>query len=319
MKRAIALALATCMLSANAMAITLYVDPARGNDSTGCGIHDPCKSLNGAQSYLASARPNENVVVQVAAGKFVQKTGVVWEYIRPPYSITIVGAGSSKTIFDGAGYSGTWLTISTPIGLPARLKVAKMTVTRYGTAITAQGQRDTPSAYISNVSVDRMTFDKIGGKYTTTKADTYGAVRFVNVRASSITGSSFNYIENAKRGELLHAVYLAHYSSGNTLSGNSMNVVSGDPIRVRDASSNNLVAANRLVRAGVAAHFSDWYCTGSECTKPSGECPSRGNVFKENKLGPGYNGNAIAMFKLFGSDSTCGTGRRLSTAGNSSI
>ena len=318
MKRLITAAL--LMVSLQASALTLYVNPAKGNDHNSCSKADPCKTLAGAHSLLNAARPNEHVTIVVAAGTVKKRAGFSWKYSRPPYRVTIAGAGSSKTVFDGMGYPGTWLAISTAEGKPANITVAKIGVRNFGTAINVQGNRDDAKrGYISGVVIDRMAFGRIGGKFTTNRKDTYAAVRMVNARLSSVTNSTFTNIENAGRGDLLHAVYLAHYSSGNVVSGNSMNVVSGDPIRTRDKSGGNTISGNRLVRAGVEGMFSDWYCTGSACTKATRECQSMGNVFKNNQLGTGYTGKRIAVFKLFGSNTACGAGKRLSTAGNKNI
>lgn len=306
--------------ASQASALTLYVNPAKGNDAAACGKADPCKTLRGAHNLLVSARPNENVTISVAKGTFNYPAGFVWKYTRLPYTIRITGAGITSTVLDGKGAPGTWLTIATPLSKAANITVANMTIRNYGTAITAQGVRTSEkSGWISGVVIDRMSFSRIGGKYTTTKADTYAAVRFVNARKSIIKNSKFTNIENAKRGELMHAVYLAHYSSDNRVTSNSISVVSGDPLRTRDSSSRNTFSSNRLVKTGVAAHYSDWYCTGGpECTKGSRECPSANNVFKDNALGVGYTGKRIATFQLFFGNA-CGVTKRLSTAGNRNL
>lgn len=296
-----ALWLALVLLSAQASALTLYVDPARGNDDNGCGQYDPCRTLKGAHSLLYSLRPNEHVTIRVASGTFRHHGGFVWKYTRPPYSVRIVGSG---TVFDGAGYPGTWLTVAPALGKPANLTIAGIGVTRYGTAISVNGSRnDRLNGYVSRVVIDRMAFGLIGGEYTTDKADTFAAVRFVNVRNSRITRSTFRNIENAGRGELLHAVYMAHYSSGNTVAYNYMAYVSGDPIRLRDGSNSNILAGNTFGRTGVTAHASAWLCTGDACTKQTPETASLGNTFKNNSLGSSYAGERLGAVKVFGAGS----------------
>ena len=131
----------------------------------------------------------------------------------------------------------------------------------------------------------------------------YGGLDLVNSQGNEIRNNHFVNVENAPASAgLMHAVYLAHGSSNNDISANRFVDISGDPIRVRDGSNANQVIDNVFERAGTVAFISDWWCdmdANPNCTKPTGECPSWQNIFRDNELHCGYDGNDISTFTYF--------------------
>ena len=93
------------------------------------------------------------------------------------------------------------------------------------------------------------------------------------------------YLANDDSPAAIHGVYLANYTNSSTLSGNRFGYVTGDPIRTRHNSKNNVADGNMFWRAGAYAIISDWRFGSEDC--------GVGNVFKNNKVGDhSYNGDA---------------------------
>ncbi len=124
-----------------------------------------------------------------------------------------------------------------------------------------------------------------------------GGVVLSNTRDSAVLRSTFRRLVNrpADAG-LIHGVYLSHHATGNVVSHNTFRTISGDPIRVRDASHFNTFHHNTFRDAGEAAIFGDWYCHDRpECVRR--ECPSFGNALRYSDLGcTGHGGAVVPLF-----------------------
>jgi hypothetical protein len=165
-------------------------------------------------------------------------------------------------------------------------------------------------------SLEDMRLLRIGAKFTVDPDDySTAAVRFVNSRNNVVRNSLFGEIENdPAKAHSLHAIYIAHRSSNNLIEGNQFSIVSGDAVRVRDASDYNRIFHNSYVKAGDYG-YSEWYCdiSRSDCTSPVYECPSFGNEFRNNDLVDGYRGTIGTFYYHQGMDVSC---PRLRTSGN---
>lgn len=189
--------------------------------------------------------------------------------------------------FDGEGTAATWLTVSTESGPFQGLQVSGLEITGYATAITLNGSRDMLDRNVSDVLIRNNAFRRIGQYGATQGAPSTAVVRLVNADQVRIVNNRFDGFRNLERCGLIHAVYLAHDSNGNTVEGNHFEDGCGDAIRTRDASSGNRFTGNTFVDAWADAPISDWYCDSSarkDCTKKTPECPSFGNEVADNRI-----------------------------------
>jgi len=192
-----------------------------------------------------------------------------------------------RAIFDGGDKIDTWLTIPSMAGEPANLVVSGLTVTHYGTAITMNGSRDDLKKTVNHVEIRANFFDTIGQAVAKKGQPSTAVIRLVNGDDNQIIGNRFTHFRNAERCGLLHAIYVAHNSTGNLIKDNQFEDGCGDAIRFRDTSGNNVVQGNRFEDAWEHAPITDWYCDASsrtDCTKRTGECPSLDNRLIGNQL-----------------------------------
>jgi parallel beta-helix repeat protein len=137
---------------------------------------------------------------------------------------------------------------------------------------------------VSNVTIERNTFKNLKGKTG------YAGVHVKNSSGIRIRNNSFTSLSN--KGHM-HGVYLVK-TSRSTISGNTFSAISGDPVRIRDGSSGNTVSGNTFRKSGIYASFSEWRDTRK------GEVCGSGNVFRNNRYGPGPRGRHLPTVKWGG-------------------
>ncbi|NBC41374.1 right-handed parallel beta-helix repeat-containing protein [Corallococcus exiguus] len=142
-----------------------------------------------------------------------------------------------------------------------------------------------PGDRTSNIVIRNNTFQYIGEKYNKAGSGTgYGGVHVTNSSGTRIEGNRFYYLVNDDSPGSIHGVYLANYSNSSVIRNNRFGYISGDPIRTRHNSKNNIVDSNKFWQAGAYAIFSDWRFDNEDC--------GSGNVFKNNQVGYwSYNGD----------------------------
>jgi hypothetical protein len=299
----------------------LYVSP-RGSDAyDGSEPTYAVLTLNRAQQILRTINPSKNIRVIINPGYYYKQT-VVWSYTRPQFSITFSPpAGStSMPVFDGCSTSpvtdpaiqcrgGTAFTLWNTRGEATNVKISKLRFQNYQTALVFTGYRDDVNSYNKRNIVEGCLFYKLGNAFNPALPYSTGAVRIVNSRENSLINNVFSNIINTTGINHLHSIYLAHNSSGNIITGNTFKYTNGDPIRVRDASGNNVISGNTGIRAGEKNFFEDWYCTSAaegECTKEGPECPSWNNQLSNNTIGLSYTGETIAPYMVYLSNFSSG-------------
>lgn len=287
----------------------VYLDPGGDDARGGLTPADAVLTLARAQAIVEAAAPERDVEVRIAQGTYVGQS-VKWTYYHPVFRVAFMpvdyamGDGiddiAGRPVFDGDGAS-SWLSLEVAEGERTGLEFYYLQVERYlATGLAFKGDRNDPDGgWNGGNRVFGMTFTRIGSKHVAGEQG-YGALDLVNSRDNDIRNNHFVAVENdPPTDELMHAVYLAHTSSGNVIVGNAFKNVSGDPIRARDGSDANVIEGNTFERTGIAAFYSDWYCdpdTNPNCTKEGGECPSWRNEFRDNELHCGYDGGDIATF-----------------------
>ncbi|MFF4755190.1 right-handed parallel beta-helix repeat-containing protein [Streptomyces sp. NPDC002514] len=137
---------------------------------------------------------------------------------------------------------------------------------------------------VSKVTVSGNTFKKLSG------SDGFAGVHVQNSSGIVIRKNTFSGLRN---GGKMHGVYLVK-TSGSTVTGNTFSSISGDPVRIRNGSRNNMVSGNTFTKSGQYAMFSEWG------RLEKGETCGSGNVFKGNKYGPGYYGKRLPTIKWGG-------------------
>ncbi|WP_330435927.1 right-handed parallel beta-helix repeat-containing protein [Streptomyces sp. NBC_00825] len=137
---------------------------------------------------------------------------------------------------------------------------------------------------VSNVTIAGNTFKNLSG------SDGFGGVHVLDSSRIVIKKNSFSNLKNKGK---MHGVYMVR-TSGSTVTGNKFSSITGDPVRIRDRSSNNTVSGNTFTKAGTYAMFSEWR------DPAKGEACGSGNIFKNNNYGIGYYGKRISLIKWGG-------------------
>lgn len=316
--------------------LRVYLSPNGSDYNQGLSRSAPIRTLARAQQVLQVYDLKRPIEIHVGQGTYWEQS-VEWTYTNG-HSITFTPVDFSKDrpVFDGNGVVETWFKLEKSDGVNSNLRFRYLKVQNYATAVSFNGNRGSLSTWNGGNELYGMYFYRIGGIFSHTGYST-AAVRLKNSRNNSVVNSHFvdilNYPDDASA---IHAVYIAHYSSGNELLRNRFLRINGDPIKVRDESNHNYIADNKFYSSGEKAFYQGWYCNADVkgwnlngenpggCTKPSGECPSIGNEFRNNHLYGGYvypystSGGAVKVFNIRGSDDYCGplSEPRLRTSGN---
>ena len=191
-----------------------------------------------------------------------------------------------RPVFNGNGKGRSWLVLESASGTPSRLTVENIEVTNYVTAISLNGQRASISASNSENIIQNNIFRNIGQISFPEGKPSTAAVRLVNSRSNRIIQNKFINIRNNVGCGALHSIYIAHYSSDNLIEGNVFDGGCGATIKTRDASNSNVIRNNRFFDQSEPV-FLDSFCdkdSRDDCTKETSECPSWGNVFRDNNM-----------------------------------
>ncbi len=289
----------------------VFVHPAGDDADDGSTPNHAVLTLGRVQEILRAAAPERNVEVRIAQGTYTGQS-VTWDYYHPDYEIAFmpidyhgggIGSIAGRPVFDGKG-ARVLLTLDVADGRETNLAFIYLRIEHYRVmGLNFRGNRnDFEHGWNGGNRVFGCLLSDVGNLANAGKHG-FGGLDLVNSRHNEIQNNHFLQQENASSSAaLMHAIYLAHGSSYNEIRSNRFVDVSGDPVRVRDGSNHNQVEDNVFEKTGSAAFISDWWCDKDEktnCTKPSGECPSWENAFRDNELHCGYRGNSIATFKYF--------------------
>ncbi len=208
-----------------------------------------------------------------------------------PLILTGLAGDGQRPVFDGNGMGRTWLKLESATGKTTRLTIEGIEVANYVTAISLNGQRESQGNFNSGNLIHNNLFRDIGQISIPSGKPSTAAVRLVNSRNNRITKNNFLNIRNNTSCGALHAIYMAHYSSGNLIEGNTFDGGCGAAVKARDSSGDNLVKDNHFIDQ-TAPVFLESFCNKDlrdDCTKQTRECPSWGNEFRDNTtvmLGP---------------------------------
>jgi parallel beta-helix repeat protein len=298
----------TSLLAAAGGPVVMFVGPGGSAAASGKSQDKPLPDLQTAlDKGLAAAGDAKKLEIRVLPGTYQGQTLVIksGDGDRPRIEI-LRDAENTRPVFDGAGANITWLSVSADGKPVSDIAVFGLEVTRYRTAITLNGSRDKDNLNIGDVTIRNNIFRVIGQQSPAQTAPSTAAVRLVNADRVKIINNQFIDVRNLQRCGLIHAIYVAHGSTGNLIKDNTFENSCGDSIRFRDASGGNRVEGNTFIDAWAEAPISDWFCDSSgreDCTKKTPECPSLGNEVTGNKV-TARKGPAPQALKTFGPDST---------------
>lgn len=274
----------------------IYVSTRGSDTKDGTSSNNSVATLKRAHQLAAAymKRSPIDVVVYIEPGTYYNQT-VTWTTAHPKYYTKITTTNPKKqTVFDGRanrnaslGSQRSFFTFRFS-GQHSNLIIENLTIRNYAEGITLSGNReDFEKGWNGSNKILNNTFDRIGSLYHEDPSKhAYAVLRLVNSRYNEIRGNKFTNIMNKKSPALLHSIYAANASSHNIIHGNHFGPQKGDPVRIRDFSNFNDIAKNTFDRAA-AYGYSEWYCekkSNSACSKGIPECPSWGNVFKNNTL-----------------------------------
>jgi hypothetical protein len=325
---------------------TVYLSPIGSDTNSGRSASQPVKTLAQAQVVIKDAAPRTDVEVRIKQGVY-QAPPLVWDTVVVDHTISFMPEdyhyGDADTIagrpvFDGGGQYGYWLNAKAPVSFTGAmsLRFYYLQVQNYTNGLVFHGKVTTNSDGIrvpSDIGVNHntvygMMFIRVGSKFAPPGGT--GALKLQNSSDNDIRNNHFVDIVNPDDTlSAIHAIYIAHYSKRNLIEGNRFERVSGDPVRIRNDSNDNIVERNVFNRTGAKAFYGEWFCdlscVGNNPGHPR-ECASHGNWFRYNDAGLklGYLGTVIPFFDLTpaGNTTTGGTGcdnegqDRLRTASN---
>ncbi len=353
-----ALGAAASAATASAQPLTLYLAPSAkgGSDRhTGLTKSSPILTLARAQQVLEQRKPTGDVTVRIEQGTYAAGQ-TTWQFYVPGHTISFmpvdyaVGhgrpAGGDPAFVDvtshGKHVAGWWFQAQLPRapsplhdGGNTGLRFYYLHVEDYTNGISLDGQTGhayhnnarpplylKPSAGLNDNDVSGMTFSNIGDVYAPGQTG-YGVILFTDSSGDQIVNNTFDDLYNTGDTDELHALYVTHFSSYNTVSRNLFENTNGEAVKVRDRSNFNNVSDNRFSHTGGVAAFLDIYCnTACALQNPKAaqrQCASYGNRFAGNTI---ETGNIWAMMPS-GQTNAGGSGcsiprgqQRLHTAAN---
>ncbi|KAI0875613.1 pectin lyase fold/virulence factor [Hypoxylon argillaceum] len=298
-------------------ATTLYMSPSGSDSNTGASATTALQTLKGVLAKVTATKPTDAVNIVVAEGTYLSQS-VIWTYFTgQPITFAPPAGAATKPVFDGQGTGLTWFTMgdSASASVPTNLHFTGLTVTNYWLGLDL-GRDKAPGNSFN--SVRGMLFERVGAFYTRglPNAKGYAALRLRQSSNNTITGNRFHGVKNSAAADsdgdgvpedltgYIHAIYAAHDARGNVISDNEFSQVTGDAVRTRDGSDDNLIEGNTFVAAGKYSAYSDWVDDTGD------ECPSHGNRFKDNTVGDGYFGPFATGYvtHVYGPDDRCSDG-----------
>ena len=334
--------------------VTIYLAPASkgGKDgNTGLTSISPILTLAHAQQVLTRLNPTGNVTVRITQGTYVA-SAITWSFYVPGHTISFMpvnysGGGllpGGDPVFADPASGGvhvgqTWFTAVLPPapsplhdGGNTGLRFYYLAVEDYTQGISFNGQAGhswhnstfyvQPSAGVNGNDVSGMTFQDIGDRFAPSQTG-YGAILFTDSSHDDIYNNTFDDLYNSGDQDQLHALYITHFSSNNTIDKNLFENTNGEAVKVRDRSNNNNVADNTFSRP--VASPPTWttsairQCANTASPKKYRECASWGNSFNDNTIRTGTVWDLIPPGETYAGGSPCSipSGQvRLSAAGN---
>jgi hypothetical protein len=270
--------------------MVIHMAPSGSDNHDGMAPERAVLSLDKSLKIAASIKDPKVKRVKIAVAKGVYRGQTATTFgVSGGRNLIITSDNPSagRPKFDGDGKGGTWFTLRNSSGKPTNIRIVGLEITNYHTAITLNGILDSKNASNGGNEIRNNVFNNIGQIAQPASKPSTAAIRLVNSDNNLITQNTFINIRNVEKCGLLHAIYVAHDSTGNTISKNTFQNSCGDAVRFRDRSNNNSVVNNTFIDSWDKNPVSDWFCDSTkrnDCTKISGECPSINNILEANRV-----------------------------------
>lgn len=262
-----------------------------------------------------STVPHEPVLrITLTGGTMHQREQTTWTYYNASQKIVIDGGGTTVSGLTkdqpAAGfflsyrpYVGSGTSLAQPA--PANLEIKDLTIRGYESGGVEISPMEGPGddnrwdggreAFLTGARIEDCRFEDLGSLHTPDSQTSWSGQRYGvgGILTRGVSNSWFvdNVFENLENGDvrgtstgprLIHAIYLRDQSSGNTVTGNSFDTVSGDPIRICNASNDNIFRKNTSTNAGIRVLVSEFY------NPTENEADSTGTQIGGNDIGTLY-------------------------------
>ena len=234
-------------------------------------------SLVEAHSYIINNLSTNDIINEplkiFIRGGVYYNTSIWWKVSSPIHELEILAYPGEVPIFDGRKEDNQGNVndnerlakfLNIQIHEKSKIILNGLTIRNYRNGIEFIGSEQNLNG---NNKVINCIFDHIGTKYFDAGDLTgYSAIGIVYSNNNIIEGNIFNYIENKKeyRQSWIHAIYLSHNGSDNTIKNNYINMCSGDPIKLRNGSNNNKIINNYIENSGIKGFVRDLPDTSTE-------------------------------------------------------
>jgi len=287
--------------------LDIYVDPQGSDQNTGLSAQAPVLTLVKAQEAAMSAyQPgvHGSITVNVGSGTYSGQS-VIWTFVPGVVPLSIQGASTlDKPIFDGAGTAKTFLTVRYSQE-PTNVTVKNLFITNYLTsAIQLRGASPARNLGAAGSLIESNVFDRIGSKWVFNGDAAYAALSLWMTHNNVVRGNVFNRVADYDPLSVgLHAIYAAHWSTDNEISGNTFsNIAAGDVVKFRNRSNYNKVLNNAFVNNRNWSAVYNWV----SWSEPEDlECPNHDIFVSGNRVVMGSNSpngaydSAKALFKNY--------------------
>jgi hypothetical protein len=278
--------LSSFLLATNIVAQVLYLGVNGSDSNDGLERSTAVGTLQKAIDLAHKINPiNNSITILIEPGTYMNSVNII-EGRTDGIDIKLFSDKSSTrpVVFDGVSNASTWLSIVNKSDMHTSVTVDGLTIKNYKTAITINSNRNDSNIQNGGHVISNNTFFRIGS--ISNDEISSAAVRLVNSKSNLIEGNKFLTIRNDFRCGKLHALYLAHFSSGNVIRSNVFADLCGSIIKFRDRSNNNIVAYNYFYSYTGSPAVQESFCDknlNKKCTKKLGECPSTGNIMFGNE------------------------------------
>ncbi len=297
------------MFTQAADVFTVYVSPTGVDTNNGLTEKTPILTLTRAEYVIKKSATKANVEVRIKKGTYNDQS-TTWDYYIKGRTISFmpsdyqVGKDLSsidkRPVFNGKG-KGIFFKAKSDVSINSNLRFYYLEVTKYSSGIginggtkSVNGLRRGAHNGINNNTFRGMYFRELGSKYTPKEG--FGGIDLVNSNNNVIYKNTFENLVNtgdSLEESHIHGVYAAHESTGNEITQNTFNNISGYPVNFRNDSNDNNISDNSFTRTRFAA-YGEWFAdTGS----PK-ECASHNNRLSNNKLGKTNSGGNLLSFRL---------------------
>ena len=245
----------------------------------------PLASLQAALDQVDIAAHGDHTIF-VRGGTYYGQT-VNWKKHSPDHRITISAYPNETVIFDGirnGEIQTLFFALSRGTGVDSNVTIRGLTVRNYLSWAVFIGYG---GDWLGGNVIEDNIFYNIGdrflppGKSCNLEQAGFAVVALEETGGNLIQNNVFAHAENCPmNARLMHAVYLQHGASGNEISANRVYWSSGDPFKVRNGSSDNVIVDNYALYSGDHAFL-------LSCSEAN-EAPSWRNAVADNRIAYPY-------------------------------